>query len=248
MADFPTSLPDLSATTYLNGTLLKDIHPVLHNTLNEELDAVITKVGIDSSADTTSLDYKLKNTSSSNPGHKHTLANGATDVTASAAELNIMDGVTSTTAELNTLDGITATVTELNLTDGLGDAWTSFTPAWSGITEGSGANVGAYKLIGKTVIGYASFTVAADSTVGATSLGLPVTAATNIAGGSFPIGFVVFEDSGTGYFQGLWIAAGEIRVSKSDATYTTIAAISSTVPMTWTTGDKIRVNFCYESA
>ena len=40
-------------------------------------------------------------------------------VTATAAELNILDGVTATTAELNTLDGITATVAELNYTDGV---------------------------------------------------------------------------------------------------------------------------------
>jgi hypothetical protein len=39
-------------------------------------------------------------------------------ITASAAELNIMDGVTSTTAELNILDGVTATATELNYNDG----------------------------------------------------------------------------------------------------------------------------------
>ena len=39
-------------------------------------------------------------------------------VTASAAELNIMDGVTATTAELNILDGVTATATELNYNDG----------------------------------------------------------------------------------------------------------------------------------
>jgi hypothetical protein len=40
-------------------------------------------------------------------------------VTASAAELNIMDGVTSTTAELNILDGVTATAAELNILDGV---------------------------------------------------------------------------------------------------------------------------------
>ena len=40
-------------------------------------------------------------------------------VTATAAELNILDGVTATTAELNILDGVTATATELNLLDGL---------------------------------------------------------------------------------------------------------------------------------
>lgn len=44
------------------------------------------------------------------------------DVTASAAEVNILDGVTATAAELNALDGITATVTELNYTDGVTSA------------------------------------------------------------------------------------------------------------------------------
>lgn len=41
------------------------------------------------------------------------------DVTATAAELNTLDGITASTAELNTLDGITATTTELNYVDGV---------------------------------------------------------------------------------------------------------------------------------
>ena len=40
-------------------------------------------------------------------------------VTSTATELNILDGVTSTTAELNILDGVTSTATELNLLDGV---------------------------------------------------------------------------------------------------------------------------------
>jgi len=44
---------------------------------------------------------------------------GGTAVTATAAELNIMDGVTATTAELNILDGVTATTAELNILDGV---------------------------------------------------------------------------------------------------------------------------------
>ena len=40
-------------------------------------------------------------------------------VTSTAAELNILDGVTSTTAELNILDGVTATTAELNILDGV---------------------------------------------------------------------------------------------------------------------------------
>lgn len=44
---------------------------------------------------------------------------GGTLVTATANELNIMDGVTASTAELNIMDGVTATTTELNYTDGV---------------------------------------------------------------------------------------------------------------------------------
>jgi len=47
---------------------------------------------------------------------------GGTAITATAAEINILDGVTATAAELNALDGITATVTELNYTDGVTSA------------------------------------------------------------------------------------------------------------------------------
>jgi hypothetical protein len=48
-----------------------------------------------------------------------TLDIGGTDVTSTAAELNILDGVTSTAAELNILDGVTATAAELNYSDGV---------------------------------------------------------------------------------------------------------------------------------
>ena len=39
-------------------------------------------------------------------------------VSATATELNVLDGITSTTAELNILDGVTSTAGELNLVDG----------------------------------------------------------------------------------------------------------------------------------
>ena len=48
-----------------------------------------------------------------------TFSLGGTAVTATGAELNILDGVTSTAAELNILDGVTATATELNYVDGV---------------------------------------------------------------------------------------------------------------------------------
>ena len=51
-------------------------------------------------------------------GHTHTLAS-ITDVTASAAELNILDGLTASTAELNILDGVTVTSSEINYLSGI---------------------------------------------------------------------------------------------------------------------------------
>ena len=47
-----------------------------------------------------------------------TLDIGGTNVSSTAAELNILDGVNSTAAELNILDGVTATVAEINIIDG----------------------------------------------------------------------------------------------------------------------------------
>ena len=48
-----------------------------------------------------------------------TLDIGGTNITATAAELNILDGVTATASELNIMDGVTATTAELNHTDGV---------------------------------------------------------------------------------------------------------------------------------
>ena len=48
-----------------------------------------------------------------------TLDIGGTNISATAAELNIMDGVTASTSELNIMDGVTATTAELNIMDGV---------------------------------------------------------------------------------------------------------------------------------
>ena len=45
-----------------------------------------------------------------------------TDITATAAEINILDGVTANATELNILDGVTATTAELNYVDGVTSA------------------------------------------------------------------------------------------------------------------------------
>ena len=71
--NFPTNKDDAtSLPVEASGTPLSTNHIPSHQNLTDTVIAIEDKVGIDSSADTNSIDYKLKNTGSIDPGHKHT--------------------------------------------------------------------------------------------------------------------------------------------------------------------------------
>ena len=114
--NFPTSIDSLTNPSSTD-TLDSPSHSDQHSDLNDAVEVLEAKVGVDSSAVATSVDYKLTNTSSSNPGHKHTLVNGATDVTSTAVELNKLDGTDAVVADFDKLHDITSTATELNQLD-----------------------------------------------------------------------------------------------------------------------------------
>lgn len=71
---YPTTL---DAFTNPTGAQQTDDPTVLHSTqhaqANDAIEALEAKVGVDSSAVTTSIDYLLKNPASADPGHTHTL-------------------------------------------------------------------------------------------------------------------------------------------------------------------------------
>ena len=71
------------------------------------------------SGSTTALTFSGANITAAGEVSMTTLDIGGTNVTSTAAELNILDGVTATTAELNIMDGVTATTAELNIMDGV---------------------------------------------------------------------------------------------------------------------------------
>lgn len=69
--NFPTSLDSLSNPS--GGDAVGVVsHSTQHANANDAIEALEAKVGVDNSAVTTSLDYKIKSTSSIDPGHKHT--------------------------------------------------------------------------------------------------------------------------------------------------------------------------------
>lgn len=114
-SSFPTGLDNLDATRGTSGQPLNNPDHVTHHTNEDDaIEALEATVGVTGSAVTSSLNYKLTNASSSNPGHKHTLAQGATDVTATAAELNYSSGVTSAIqTQINGKQASDATLTAL---------------------------------------------------------------------------------------------------------------------------------------
>jgi len=66
-----------------------------------------------------SIDGTPIGASSASTGNFTTLSINGTAISATATELNVLDGITATTAELNILDGVTATSAELNILDGV---------------------------------------------------------------------------------------------------------------------------------
>jgi hypothetical protein len=76
---FPTTLQDLDATRGTTGQALSSPNHITHHqTEDDTIEALQAKVGVDSSAVTTSLDYKITNAASIDPGHKHTATTGGT--------------------------------------------------------------------------------------------------------------------------------------------------------------------------
>lgn len=69
-----------------------------------------------------------------------------TDLTASAAEINVLDGMTASTAELNVLDGITASTAELNYTDGVTSNIQTQLDSKAPLTQPIEPKTGAYTL------------------------------------------------------------------------------------------------------
>jgi hypothetical protein len=128
-------------------------------------------------------------------------------------------------------------------------AWKAYTPTTANITAGSGSTTGKYCQIGKTVIFWASFVMAADSTMGTSpTFTLPVTAAA-VTQANFAC---TINDAGTVVHGGIGFLSSDTVIQplvwSAAAAYIQYAGISATVPMTWTTNDYVIVYGTYEAA
>ena len=146
--NFPTSLDSLVNPTATDNTAVVH-HATQHANANDAIEALEAKVGVDSSAVTTSLDYKLKSTSSIDPGHKHSIS--------TLTDLPTPTPYASPTGSVNAYAGSSAPNGWL-LCDGSSLLRASYTALFAiiGTTYGSadGTHFTLPNLKGKVVVGY----------------------------------------------------------------------------------------------
>jgi hypothetical protein len=119
----------------------------------------------------------------------------------------------------------------------------NFLPTYTGLTKGSGVTICKYAVKGKYIKFDLTFTMAADSTMGDASCTVP---ADSVAG--YVTGNVWIQDAGTNTFLGLCLILGGtcyIRVIGAAGSYANVAALSTTVPMTWANTDFFAASVIY---
>ena len=129
------------------------------------------------------------------------------------------------------------------------DAYTSYTPTITGVTQGNGTITGKSMRVGKmchaeVVLVFGSTTVM----VGPVGISLPFTSTTSVQNPAL----VTLLDTGTAVMPALAFAdgTGAYRITAIDTSGSnaTERAITSTVPFTWATGDRINFSVIYEVA
>lgn len=131
----------------------------------------------------------------------------------------------------------------------LHEPWQSYTPTLTNITQGSGTVVGAYQRRSGGVQFEAMFTFGSGSAMGTNpALGLPFDA-DDIRASQLQVG-IDDADGGANIAFHSPVAAGGDTVTlvavSSSGTYAGSASITSTVPITWATGDILVVSGFYK--
>lgn len=125
----------------------------------------------------------------------------------------------------------------------------TYAPVANGITMGNSTLTGKYWVEGGKMhfLAWFKFGASGASITGAVDISFPFAVASSDTVGAMPNGFVQILDSGTALYVGQAYVANagtvmNIRVLNASATYTTLTALSSTVPMTWAANDQIDVS------
>lgn len=147
-------------------------------------------------------------------------------------------------------------VTPAKLFTGTGSTWVwqSWVPTWTNVTIGNGTVVANYIQTGKTVNYYVKFTLGGSSAItGTIGLTMPTAMSTAYGNSDTQIDATInIIDNGTAQFYGTHTIATRTTMSvfvlNAASTYLTRTNTSSTVPMTWVSGDFLEISGTYQGA
>ncbi len=160
-----------------------------------------------------------------------------------------------TDSDAVTAMGVLGDGNALNHTKFAETGWaTDWTPAAvGGLTIGNGTISGRYKELDDIVIGYFNLIFGTTTAItGGVTVDLPVTASSNYVAGKNSIGTAFLSDFTGSSYAGVIRLAGTgsmgVLAQNASGTYLSLANLSSTIPFTWNTTDRIAFSFAYEGA
>lgn len=145
------------------------------------------------------------------------------------------------------LAGAVLTAAQLNaqLRDNMkaiGDPWTAYTPALTGITLGNGTITGRYAAAGKLILWSAKLTLGTTSSVtGNLTIGLPV--ACRVLAPRSPLGRAALNASGA---IRMWDAVYGDATNRVYLCDVNGSVATAGTPWAWTNGQTVEVNGVYE--
>ncbi len=255
---YPTSLDNFTNPTvsdYLNSTTVP--HATQHSDLNDAVENLQAKVGIDSSADTGSIDYKVTDAAS----RITTLEAGATadaivayaDLAArTAANPSPSEGDVSWQEDTNRFDIYNGSAWSQVAVGGTFTDYTASASGGVGLTVGNGTwDFAGYVQVGNLVIYQIEFTLGSTSAIsGNIAIGLPITSKLYSTTTYYGVGTLC--DTGVATYPAVCRSINQtaftIHPQNASGTYLVQSSASATVPFTWTTGDRITATVIYAAA
>lgn len=168
--------------------------------------------------------------------------------------LNIKDGKLNSNNSVVTANITNGSITPEKLVSGSGSGWLwqSWIPVWTNLTIGNGTQDGRYIQTGNTIFFRIFITFGSTSAIsGAVNFTPPVpyNASYNLR---TAIGNVAIEDAGVASFYGVVrtndtaLNRLQVCVYGAGGTYVNFINLSSTIPMTWGSGDQLMITGSYE--
>lgn len=155
ITNLQTTLDGKAATSHGTHVSYSTTAPVMDGTASVGTASTVARSDHKHPTDSSRAAQTSLDSHTSNKSNPHSVTLAQLGITATAAELNKLDGITATTTELNIMDGVTATTTEINYLDGVtssiqtqinGKANSSHTHSYAGSSSVGGAATSANKL------------------------------------------------------------------------------------------------------